>query len=122
MLSVLTFNHKMHIGFFLPKVTRNRARGLHWKQREKVTEHIFPNACVSPVSSGNSSERSQWIRQEKVMLSSTQLSRRGLQPSTHSELSSRLECRLKSTASLGLLFSSIFLAVVPSVPTMPWKI
>lgn len=34
MLSVLTFNHKMHIGFFLPKVTRNRAIGLYWKQRE----------------------------------------------------------------------------------------
>lgn len=124
MLSVLTFNHKMHIGFFLPRVTRNRAIGLHWKQREKVTDHIFPDACVSPAFSGNSSERSQWMRQEKVLLSSTQLSRRGLQLSTYSDqlLSSRLECRLKSTASLGLLLSSIFLAVVLSVPTMSWKV
>lgn len=79
MLSVLTFNHKMHIGFFLTKVTRNRAIGLCWKQREKVTEHVFPDARVSLAFSGNSSERSQWIRQEKVLLSSTQLSRRGLQ-------------------------------------------
>lgn len=121
MLSVLTCNHKMHIGFFLPKVTRNRAIGLRWKQREKVTEHEVPDACVSLAFSGNSSERTQWIRQ-KVLLSSTQLSRRGLQLSTYSELSSRLESRLKSTASLGLLLSSIFLTVVPSVPTTPWKI
>lgn len=75
MLSVLTFNHKLHVGFFLPKVTRNRAIGLCWKQREKVTEHIFPDACVSLEFSGNCRERRQWIRQEKVQLSSTQLSR-----------------------------------------------
>lgn len=118
MLSVLTFNHKMHIGFFLPKVTRNRAIGLCWKQREK----IFPDACVSLLFSGKSSERRQWIRQEKVLLSSTQLSRRGLQLSSYSELSSRFESGLKSTVSLGLLLSSIFLAVAPSVHTMPWKI
>lgn len=122
MLSVLTFKHKMHIGFFLPKVTRNRATGLCWKQGEKITEKIVPDACVSLAFSGNSSERRQRIRQAKVLLSSTQLSRRGLQLSTSSELSSRLESGLKSTASLGLLLSSIFLAVVSSVPTMPWKI
>ena len=62
MLSVLTFNHKMHTEFFLTNVTRNRAIGLCWKQKEKMTEKTLPHTCVSLVFSGNSSEGRQWIR------------------------------------------------------------
>lgn len=103
MFSVLTFNHKMHTGFFLTKVTRNRAIGLCWKQREKTTQKILPDACVSLMFSGNSSEGRQWIRQRSVLLPSTQLSRRGLQLCPYAEPSSKLKNGLKNTAPLGLL-------------------
>lgn len=63
MLSVLTFNHKMHTGFFLAKVTRNRAIGLCREQREKMTEKVRPDVCVSLVFSGKSREGRQWVRQ-----------------------------------------------------------
>lgn len=63
MLSVLTSNHKMHTVFVLTKVMRNRAIGLCWEQRTKMTERILPAACVPLVFSGNSSMGRQWIRQ-----------------------------------------------------------
>lgn len=53
----------MHTGFFLAKVTRNRAIGLCREQREKMTEKVRPDVCVSLVFSGKSREGRQWVRQ-----------------------------------------------------------